>query len=338
VQNRIPFIDFAKAFTILLIALYHYSIPLSSSHLFQLAINFGGTGIHLFFFLSGLGLGLSKYYSAGDFYKRRVIRILTPYYLFITLVFLFNLILPVYPASGLKEYLSHIFLYKMFSNQTIGSFGYHLWFISTLIQLYLFFPLFRKMMSGKYGALWVIVLMITSVAYNAAIVQLGHASERSWNSFFVAYAWEFALGLLLGMKQDTRLFRLPVWLYLMMWCGGLALMALLTVKLGQAGRLMNDIPAFFAITGFVLLVFHLLDKLPFLHPLKNFFIHQSNISFDFYLVHYLGFSLLMRFGPLFNISYAWWMLPFIVLFSWGLAHAFNAVIAGVLKNKPYGPG
>lgn len=129
-----------------------------------------------------------------------------------------------------------------------------------------------------------------------------------------------------------RFFSLPVWVFLLAWTGGLSLMAILTMKLGQAGRLMNDIPAFFAITGFVLLVFHLMDKLRFLQPLKNFFIHQSNISFEFYLVHYLGFSLIMRFGPLVNISYTWWMLPFIVLFSWGLAHAFNALSTRVLKK------
>ncbi len=332
-NGRIPFIDFAKAFAILIIALYHYSIPLSSNHLFQLAINFGGTGIHLFFFLSGFGLGLSKYTSPFDFYKKRATKILAPYFLFVTIVFLFNLIIPVYPTSGIKDYLAHIFLFKMFSIHSIGSFGYHLWFMSTLVQLYIFFPVFRMMISGKYSVGWVVLLMIASIAYNASIVHLGHASERTWNSFFVAYAWEFALGLLLGLKRETRFFNLPIWIYLLAWAGGLSLMALLTVKLGQTGRLMNDIPAFFAITGFVLLVFHLMDKLEFLHPLKKFFIKQGNISFDFYLVHYIGFSLLLHFGYLIRLSYSWWIIPFLVLFSWGLAYAFNALISSIFKNR-----
>lgn len=113
-QSRVDFIDFAKAWAILGVALYHYMMPLNSQKWFQLAITFGGTGIHLFFFLSGYGLGLSRPLTPFLFYKRRFVRILAPYFLFVTAVFLLNLWLPIYPSQGWKHYLSHVLLYKMF--------------------------------------------------------------------------------------------------------------------------------------------------------------------------------------------------------------------------------
>ena len=73
IQGRINFIDFAKAWAILGVALYHYMMPLNSQKWFQLAIIFGGTGIHLFFFLSGYGLGLSRPLSPLLFFIKGVL-------------------------------------------------------------------------------------------------------------------------------------------------------------------------------------------------------------------------------------------------------------------------
>lgn len=325
-QSRVDFIDSAKAWAILGVALYHYMMPLNSQKWFQLAITFGGTGIHLFFFLSGYGLGLSRPLTPFLFYKRRFVRILAPYFLFVTAVFLLNLWLPIYPSQGWKHYLSHVLLYKMFFEQYMGSFGFHLWFMSTLIQLYFLFPLLRRPLSGNKGWWWVLTFVLLSVGYNLLVVRLHHASLRTWNSFFLAYLWEFALGIWMGQRRDERLFRLPAYHGLILWVSGLAGMAFLTMAFGQPGRLLNDIFAFVAISGFVAFVYDLTKKINHLHRLHLFFIKAGTYSYEFYLVHYVGFSLLRYYEKQGIVHYGWWALPLLLVFSAGLAWLLNRLI------------
>lgn len=325
-KARIDFIDFAKALAILGVALYHYMMPLNPQKWFQLAITFGGTGIHLFFFLSGFGLGLSKQTSAWLFYKRRFLRVLAPYYLFVTAVFLFNHWVSLYPMHGWRDYLSHIFLFKMFYESHMGSFGFHLWFMSTLVQLYLFFPLLCRILAGKQSVRWVIFFTILSVGYNLIVILSQHASMRTWNSFFLAYLWEFALGIWMGQRRDERLFRLKLPQSLMMWMGGLAGMALFTLALGQAGRLLNDIFAFLSITGFVAFAYDLTGKTLSLKKLRFFFVKTGGYSYEYYLVHYVGYSLMKYYEKLGWIDYGWWAIPLMLLFSSGLALLLSQTI------------
>ncbi len=329
-KTRLPFIDFAKAFAILGIALYHYLLPLGGNRFFDLAISFGGTGIHLFFFLSGYGLGMSKYSSAIDFYRRRFSKVLIPYFVFVTLIFLVNIFLPLYAENGWKDYLAHIFLYKMFSNQSIGSFGFHLWFMSTLVQLYLFFPILINLMKRLKPIFVVITTLLVSISYILWVVNSGHAYERPWNSFFLTYLWEFALGVALGLKNDTRLFTLSIPKYIFLWIAGLGGMAIFTLKLGQTGRLLNDLPAFVAITSFTLMFYYSLGKLKFLTPIQEFFIRSGGLSYEFYLVHYVGFSLFQLFQNQHGLTYDFWVVPLLVIFSWLLAF----VLQGINKRIP----
>jgi len=101
----------------------------------------GGMGVHLFFVLSGFGLGLSAKIKATSFYKKRFIKILIPYYIVILIIYAINVIHPVYEDGSLYALCGHLFLYKMFDKNIITSFGYHFWFLSTIIQFYIIFPL-----------------------------------------------------------------------------------------------------------------------------------------------------------------------------------------------------
>ena len=324
-KTRIPFIDFARAFAILGIAVYHYLLPLGDSKLFGLAISFGGTRIHLFFFLSGYGLGMSSYTTAGDFFRRRFSRVLLPYFMFVGLLFLFNLLVPIYPENGLKDLAAHLFLFKMFDGASIGSFGFHLWFMSTLIQLYLFFPLLHFVLKRLSAGLVFGIALFLSAAYIFYVLKTGHAYDRPWNSFFLAYLWEFALGAVLGMKRNARIFEWRIPVYAVLWIAGLGAMAVFTLKLGQAGRLLNDIPAFVAITAFTLLAYHLLGSLKTFKPVQNFFTGAGALSYEFYLGHYVGFSLLKYLEPITGAEYGFWAVPVLVLFSWFLAKGLHQI-------------
>lgn len=324
-NKRIEFIDFARALAILGVALYHYLMPLNPERWFQLAITFGGSGIHLFFFLSGYGLGLSQPMPALQLYRRRFVKVLVPYYLFITFVFLLNLLLPVYPGQGWKDYLAHIFLYKMFFEHHMVSFGFHLWFMSTLVQLYLLFPFLRRLISGKQGLTWVMFFALLAVTYNLLLVKLHHAAHRTWNSFFLAYLWEFALGVWMGQRRDVRLFQLSWPLSLGLGGAGLTAMAVMTLLFGQAGRLLNDLFAFAAIAGMVVFIFDLTKRISALQGLHRFFVASGAYSYEFYLVHYLGFSVIKFLERKGELTYGGWAPPVLLLLSAGMAWLLNKI-------------
>ncbi len=331
-SERIPFIDFAKGFSIFSIIIYHYCLPFDFGWLFKQIIAFGGTGIHLFFFLSGFGLGLGRKTSALTFYKRRFIKILLPYYIFVTIVFLINLVLPVYPDSGLKTWLSHIFLYKMFSNDLIISFGYQLWFISTIIQFYLFFPIIRWIKEKTGNRNFAIIAVLVSSFYIVFITFIGHNSDRAWNSFFLAFFWEFVLGFLLANSQKPKWFLdLKTWQYVVTLFLGLAFMGILNKLFGQTGRLFNDFPALFAFISLVVLVYRISNYHSF-KWLESFFLNIGKVSFEIYLVHYFFFSLLFLLLNQNKITYFPYFVPILFLFVWVLAIGFQRLTKS-LENR-----
>ena len=322
-NERMPFIDFAKGFSIFSIIMYHYCLPLDFGWLFKQIISFGGTGIHLFFFLSGFGLGLGRKTPLLAFYKRRFLKILLPYYVFVTIVFLINLVFPVYPGSGLKTWLSHIFLYKMFSNELIISFGFQLWFISTIIQFYLFFPIMRWI-KEKTGVLnFAIIAILVSFFYIVVITFIGRNPERAWNSFFLAFFWEFGLGFLLANSQKPKWFlNLKTWQYIVALFFGVAFMGILNNLFGQTGRLFNDFPALFAFISFVVLVYRICNYRSF-KWLESFFLAIGKVSFDIYLVHYFFFSVLFLFLNQYKIAYSPYFVPLLFLFVYTVALGFR---------------
>lgn len=149
-MQRDIFINFARGFSILTIVLYHYLGLIPLPNLVAKAATLGGSGVHIFLFVSGYGLSLSAYKGWWIFIKRKFIKVLLPYYIGISLIFIINLYFHIY-KEGIDELLSHLFLYKMFFNGYTRSFGGQFWFISTIIQLYLAFPLLLWLY-GKIGA------------------------------------------------------------------------------------------------------------------------------------------------------------------------------------------
>ena len=331
-NERISFIDFAKGFSIFAIIIYHYCLPLDYGWFFKQVISFGGTGIHLFFFLSGFGLGLGRKKPILAFYKRRFIKILLPYYIFITSVYVINIVLPIYPESDLMTYLSHIFLFKMFFGEYISSFGYQLWFISTIVQFYLFFPIMRWI-NEKFGHhFFIITAFISSLAYIIFISITGHGAMRVWQSFFLSYYWEFALGFLIATNQNPTLFiNFKTWQYLLVLTIGLILMGVLSSKFGQTGRLFNDFPALFAFTSFVILVYRVSSKKIF-DWLHHFFLSIGSVSYEIYLVHYLFFSIFLLLIKHYQISYSPLHIPFLFLIIWMVSLVFQRFLLR-LENK-----
>jgi peptidoglycan/LPS O-acetylase OafA/YrhL len=327
--RRIEFVDFAKGFAILTIILFHYSQPLQYGQLFSQAIVFGGTGIHLFFMLSGFGLNMKPPGNALKFYRRRFSRILIPYFIFVTLAFAVSEFTPIYREFGWREWLSHILLYKMFFEDYIGSFGYHLWFISTLIQFYLLFPLLYKLKEKAGNVNFLILCCGISLIYILYLGISGKGDLRTWNSFFPRYLWEFGLGMFLAsMKNNQAWFTKKTIWYLIAAISGLIIMAAMSLKMGQFGRVLNDFPAFAAYLSLTIFIYRA-GLLPVLSFVNKGVLFVSQWSYELYLVHFIVFTtflyLMTAGGMIYNLL---WILPVLLLslFTAYLFHRFIKIL------------
>ena len=209
----------------------------------QQAAALGGTGVHLFFALSGFGLGLLPAQTAGAFYRRRVLKIWFPYALALSLSLLAALLFDLFPdrwaagAAGLS-------LCSIFQEKYIQAFGGHFWFVGAIMALYAVFPLLKRVQQRlRNEYLFAAGAFVLSVGWWVVVYVLDKSGQRSWNSFFLQFLWEFALGM--ALAEVYRRGRWPEWLkgqYL--WLALLAaalfffgIMAWMVLKMGAAGKI-----------------------------------------------------------------------------------------------------
>jgi len=289
-SGRIEFLDFAKGCAMLSIVLYHYFrgfFPGPGDKIVMV----GGAGVHLFLILSGFGLALSgKQLPASVFYRKRFSRVLVPYFLAITLIFIINLFIPLYPGAGLYAYLGNIFLFKMFDERIINSFGGHFWFLSTIIQFYLVYPLLGRLLHRKQYNRFVGAGLIISVTYWGILAVMGLEGIRVWNSFFLQYVWEFCGGMVLArlyVEQNIAFWKQRPGILLLLGLGGMGLMAVMALKGGDLGRVFNDIPSAIGYTSLVAFVYWLLRAGG---QGRQVLVWIGSISYELYLLHILVFS------------------------------------------------
>ena len=151
-KRRLEVVDFLRGFSIFTIVLMHLvqSYPL---HGFLMkASSLGGAGVHVFLLCSGFGLYLSSLYKPLDyrqFLKRRFSKVYVPYLIVVLISALyFGLICN---QDVLMQLLGSVFLFKMFVPSLECAFGGQMWFVSTIIQFYLFWPLIVKLFKINRG-------------------------------------------------------------------------------------------------------------------------------------------------------------------------------------------
>lgn len=171
--ERLLFLDFIRAVSVLMIILYHFDLQLQAqaitAHLIPGLVVFhqaiGDLGVTLFIMISGVGLmtSTSSSFSATEFYKKRFLGIfpsLWVAYLAVGgLLFLFRgfwvgddqhwkFLLTITGFDGLM-------LYKSANYYLIGE-----WFIGFIILLYALFPMLRKGVLERPHVTWTIALII----------------------------------------------------------------------------------------------------------------------------------------------------------------------------------
>ena len=193
-MKRFEIVDFLKGYSIITIVLYHYLQFLHLSSPYDQIIRFGGTGIHLFILLSGFGLyysHLNKPLTYPAFLRKRISKIYVPYIFVVLVSALIALFIPVYPNSW-YALGGHVFLYKMFDESIIGSYGYPLWFISMILQFYLAFHLIVWIKSKLNNIQFLTLALLISAIWIALVILLNKGDERVWNSFFLLKKTNFS--------------------------------------------------------------------------------------------------------------------------------------------------
>lgn len=328
-MNRLAYIEFARGYAILSIVCFHVLQRVALPPSLAQAIVFGGTGVHLFFLLSGFGLGLGKPVSTTVFFKKRFTKVWLPYLLVLTISLGFAVFGGIFP-DRLPAWLAGAGLYQMFFDQYIESFGGHFWFISAIFQFYLAFPflLFLKKKLGAGRFFW--LCLAVSVGWWLLVFMLEKGGSRVWNSFFLQFLWEFAAGLALAeIFQNSKkapesesskpeihrpesffaqhssfdihhsslkngFWALPnFWIYLPVGLVFSAIMVLMIMKFGTIGKIFNDIPALIGYTTLSIFVFRFSER--WLPPVERFFRWVGGFSYTLYLTHILVLELFLVF-------------------------------------------
>jgi len=259
--------------------IFHYLDYLQPPSPFNKIIIFGGAGVHLFILLSGFGLYysyLNKPLRYGEFIKKRLLKVYVPYIFVILISALISIFIPVYDNSW-YALGGHLFLYKMFDNTIVGSYGFQLWFISTILQFYLAFHVIAWLQSKLKNQWFLASGVLISIGWMSFVCLINKGDERIWSSFFLQYYWEFALGMVIAERVfrsqgliGENINQLSLFAIAITNC---AIYGSLALKCGTWGKSYND---FFALTGYSLLAV-LVYNMDF-KPMNRMFLFIGKIS------------------------------------------------------------
>lgn len=295
VNRRLIFLDFAKGFAILTIVLMHYGQQMQLTGWLSYLVKLGGTGIHVFFLLSGFGLMLGHYQGWQHFFKRRMSKILLPYYFFLTIMYVGHLLFSSQPISG-YAFLGNLLFVQLFDESIVYSFGIQFWFISTILQFYLVFPALRAWLKKSNITVFMFACIVLSITYASVIYLTGAYQSKLWSRLFLQYLWEFALGMALAKMYQTHQFKfwqVPLKAIVVGLILGFGFMAILTFKLKTFGIIFNDYPALLGYLSLTIALFKLTQHLS--NTLNNAMLWIGKYSYSLYLVHIAVLSFFLQY-------------------------------------------
>lgn len=287
-SKRLPIIDFLRGYSIFTIVVMHLVQSYSLPGWAMKATAFGGAGVHVFILCSGFGLYLSYLYKPlgyRDFLRKRFGRIYWP----MAIVCLATAAWMAFDGKDiLWPLLGNLLLFKMFVPELETSMGGQMWFVSTIIQFYIAWPLILRLINFKQRWCWTSIVI--SLIWSTIVGLTGHAEERVWNSFFLQYLWEFCLGMKLAewyVLHPEKLL-IPKWKHLLPACSIAMLMTGMMGWLGFPWKIFNDIPSLVGYTSLALVLYKI-----GIAGVNNFLSYTSRFSYEWYLVHILVFQIVM---------------------------------------------
>lgn len=285
-MRKLDVVNFLRGYSISTIVIMHLVGMLGISGIWEKAAAFGGAGVHVFILCSGFGLYLSylrKPLGYIAFLKKRFTRIYMP-------MAVLCVATAIWMACMGREWFmplwGNLLLFKMFVPELESSMGGQMWFVSTIIQFYLAWPLIVKLFNTRGG---VKLALIISLLWSTTVGLLGYAEERVWNSFFLQYLWEFCLGMKMAeiYHDNPKALEVPRWKYLLTLCvAGVGLTGIMGFA-GWPWKLYNDIPSLMGYMSLALIIYKVGIK-----PLNRLLEWTNRFSYEWYLVHMLVFDII----------------------------------------------
>lgn len=311
-MRKLDVVNFLRGYSISTIVIMHLVGMLGISGIWEKAAAFGGAGVHVFILCSGFGLYLSylrKPLGYIAFLKKRFTRIYMP-------MAVLCVATAVWMACMGREWFiplwGNLLLFKMFVPELESSMGGQMWFVSTIIQFYLAWPLIVKL----FNTWGVKLALIISLLWSTTVGLLGYAEERVWNSFFLQYLWEFCLGMKMAeiYHDNPKALEVPRWKYLLTLCvAGVGLTGIMGFA-GWPWKLYNDIPSLMGYMSLALIIYKVGIK-----PLNRLLEWTNRFSYEWYLVHMLVFDIIF-----YCIGYN---VPIAVVFVLCLLLSYSTAIA-----------
>lgn len=179
----------------------------------RLMARYGYMGVHLFVLASGLGLALGTpmAVSSGAFLKRRMSKVIPPFWMAVALLDLWELAMG-HPFD-IRSVVERLFLLSAFDEKRFFNVNSPLWYLAVAVQLYLIFLPLRRLIV-RFGLASLLPLAaIGFVARQLAALP----ATMEWNEYFghaFAFNWlaVFGLGIWIGdrLRRDGEV-ALPGW-------------------------------------------------------------------------------------------------------------------------------
>lgn len=333
-----------KGYAIFGIVLYHWFSHYLGGIL-RTASNLGGQGVHIFIILSAFGLCLS--YSKTNtkwhiWYKKRLSKIIVPYYLSIMIIVLSIWIsgiiagdIPKYlKLSGLDigSFLASVLLYRAFIEKYVMIINSPWWFVVTIAQLYLIFPLLYSSIK-RYGSKALLVTLLMTLGYVVLYAVVLKSSNTVFTKFFLAFLFEYTAGIYLAniyLKNQDVLKKYIIGNYPFLF--GLAMETIGTALAfcGDVGLAFNDI---FNAAGFFIIALNICNWLYEFKVINRLFYWLGKYSMPIFLLHapyiYLMFNDYKNSGLKNSLAL---LLPYL-MFVAIISILFDKVLVKIINEK-----
>lgn len=297
------------------------TIPVTSWHIGNIYDSLTRFCVPVFFMLSG-ALLLSKDYSLKDFLSKRFLRIIPPL-IFWSLIYIVYTIFDSNKTFSSFLDLSLFVLLKLFKGSQ-----FHLWFIYTLLGLYLLVPILRKWIknASKNEILYFLLIWICTIIY--AIPHLNDYLPKINLMNFSGYLGYMVLGYYLSNMKSFKKSK-----SFLLYSIGVIVTILGTYYLTSKNGAFNS--TFYGyLTPNVLLsstgIFLLIKEIHITSSIVKLMVSKiSKYSYGIYLVHILVLELLLKLGLNWQITNPVISIPVIailtILISWLIIYLGNKI-------------
>lgn len=213
-RQRIPYLDFLRCLAICLVVILHSITPtlvntgFYSCTTWYLCMGidpFDRTGVPLFFMISGfLLLSRSGTERVWDFYKHNIPKLMIPLTAWSLIYYAAEVACGQHPIDIL-DFLSR------FLNQGVS---YHMWFVYTLVGIYLLCPFLKRIVDHSSARQLVVLLgvILFPTTLRPILNQILPVDLYFFEPFMEGYLGYFLLGYLLGRAEFRKKTRILIYL------------------------------------------------------------------------------------------------------------------------------